>query len=270
MRKRRSASLLCFNRHDDRLRGQDVTGELLEWLRALPVAEAAAWCTASNVLIFLAALGGGLLLAAVFRRSRVSAVPDALSRSELVLSGTCVLGNSLVMFLGWLLFRTGHVRIVAQASALGVLVDAVLLLLVMDFAMYVAHRIAHHPLLFRHVHGVHHRYERVRPLTLFALHPLEVLGFGGLWLAVLLLHPFSVWGMVLYLSANTLFGVFGHLGVEPVPQRIRDWPLVRAIGTSTFHARHHQTHDSNFGFYTSVWDRLFGTLDVPDRGSASR
>ena len=39
------------------------------------------------------------------------------------------------------------------------------------------------------------------------------------------------------------------------------WPVLGMIGTSTFHARHHQTPTSNYGFYTALWDRLFGTLD---------
>ena len=37
-------------------------------------------------------------------------------------------------------------------------------------------------------------------------------------------------------------------------------PLLRDIGGSTFHARHHQDLRCNFGFYTLIWDRLFGTL----------
>lgn len=38
------------------------------------------------------------------------------------------------------------------------------------------------------------------------------------------------------------------------------WWGLRHVGTSTFHAGHHQDAGHNFGFYTLVWDRLFGTL----------
>jgi sterol desaturase/sphingolipid hydroxylase (fatty acid hydroxylase superfamily) len=123
----------------------------------------------------------------------------------------------------------------------------------------VTHRLAHHELAFRWVHGVHHRYDRPRPLTLFVLHPLEVLGFGGLWIAVLTTHAFSLGGLLLYLTLNTTYGVVGHTGVEPLPPR---WERVlRLVGTSTFHAHHHQDPRSNYGFYTTVWDRLLGTLE---------
>ena len=37
---------------------------------------------------------------------------------------------------------------------------------------------------------------------------------------------------------------------------------LRLIGSSTFHANHHQDGDVNFGFYTNLWDRLFRTLRI--------
>ncbi len=234
--------------------------ELLEWTRALGWPEAMVWSLVVNGLVFVITLAVGGWMVRVFRGAPVSAAPDALSAAELRLAGACVLGNSLVMWLGWWLFRSGWLRVATESSPFVALADALILLLVMDFAMYVAHRLAHHPLAFRYVHGVHHRYERVRPLTLFVLHPLEVLGFGGLWLGVLLLHAFSLPGMLLYLTLNTLFGVLGHVGVEPFPPPVRALP----IGSSSFHAHHHQDPRSNFGFYTSVWDRLFRTLDARD------
>lgn len=109
--------------------------------------------------------------------------------------------------------------------------------------------------------GVRWLLDAVVPLTLFVLHPIEALGFGGLWIAVLCTHAFSLGGMLLYLAANTLFGMLGHVGGEPLPDGWARWPDARRIGTSTFHTRHHQYRTMNFGFYIAVWDRLFGTLD---------
>ena len=50
--------------------------------------------------------------------------------------------------------------------------DVLILLLIMEFAMYVLHRVVHLP-WFYPIHHLHHRYERPRPLDLFVLHPLE-------------------------------------------------------------------------------------------------
>ena len=88
-----------------------------------------------------------------------------------------------------------------------------------------------------------------------------VAGFGGLWIVVLCTTSFSLGGMMLYLTVNSVFGTFGHVGVEPLPERWSRLPLIGSLGTSTFHARHHQRPDRNFGFYTSIWDRLFRSLD---------
>ena len=66
--------------------------------------------------------------------------------------------------------------------------------------------------------------------------------------------------MSINLALNTAFGAIGHLGVEPLPDGWVRAPILRWIATSTFHARHHGDPRSNFGFYTLVWDRLFGTL----------
>jgi sterol desaturase/sphingolipid hydroxylase (fatty acid hydroxylase superfamily) len=95
---------------------------------------------------------------------------------------------------------------------------------------------------------------------LFVLHPLEVLAFGGLWICVLLCKAFALEGMLLYLIFNTTFGVIGHLGLEPLPKRWLELPLLRNLGSSSFHAQHHQDPNVNFGFYTLVWDRLFRSL----------
>ncbi|MGC4031889.1 MAG: sterol desaturase family protein [Tepidisphaeraceae bacterium] len=137
--------------------------------------------------------------------------------------------------------------------------DALILLVVMDFAMYVLHRIAHHRLLFPLVHRTHHRYDRPRPLNLFVLNPFEVLGFGTLWLAVLCLYSFTWLGMILFLVLNLAFGTIGHLGVEPFPRSWKRLPIIKHMGSSTFHADHHQDEHVNFGFYTDIWDRLFRT-----------
>jgi sterol desaturase/sphingolipid hydroxylase (fatty acid hydroxylase superfamily) len=66
---------------------------------------------------------------------------------------------------------------------------------------------------------------------------------------------------VIYLSLNLIFGTLGHVGVEPFPKSWARWRIVRQIGTSTFHAEHHLQRQYNFGFYTLLWDRLFGTMD---------
>jgi sterol desaturase/sphingolipid hydroxylase (fatty acid hydroxylase superfamily) len=79
-------------------------------------------------------------------------------------------------------------------------------------------------------------------------------------LSVLVAMPFSGTSILVHLLLNVLFGTLGHAGVEPFPKSCARWILVRQIGTSTFHAKHHLQPRTNYGFYTVIWDRLFGTL----------
>ncbi len=160
---------------------------------------------------------------------------------------------------GLLLWRADIIHIRSDTGVWAWL-DVFVLLGVMDFAMYWLHRLAHHPLVFPILHQLHHYFDRPRPLTLFILNPAENLAFGALWLAVITLYPTSWFGMSVYLILNLFFGTLGHLGVEPLPKRWAQVSVLRCITGSTFHARHHQDLKTNFGFYTLIWDRLFGTL----------
>lgn len=237
--------------------------ELLAWTSGRSFAEATLFALLANLLVFAAALMFGAALERAFRHRRVADVPPPLAREEVVLAASCVVLNSVVMLGGWSLFREGLLTVDGTTAGSRWISDALVLGLLMDFGMYVTHRVAHLEPFFRRIHGVHHRYEHPRPLTLFVLHPIEVLGFGALWIAILCTHAFSLGGMLIYLTVNVLFGVVGHIGVEPLPKGWARWPLVCRLGTSTFHAHHHQRPRTNFGFYTGLWDRLFGTLD-PD------
>lgn len=230
----------------------------LDDFAAMSGPQAAGWLMAINVATFFASLAAGEVLVRLFRGRPVTPPPEPLERAEVLWAALCVLLNGGVAVAGWFLWQAGHIHVRRDAGWRAVL-DVFVLLLAMDLAMYVFHRVAHARWLFPLVHATHHRYDRPRPLNLFVLNPAEVLGFGGLWLAVLMLYPASWTGIVVYLGLNLAFGTLGHLGVEPFPRAWARLPVLRLLGSSTFHADHHQDARVNFGFYTTVWDRVFGT-----------
>lgn len=232
---------------------------ILEAFARMSPAEAFWWILVENAALFLVALMLGHALVALFGSRPIGPPPDPLEWQEIALAALCVVANSLVTIAGWWLWRRGII-VVRRDTGWRACLDVLVLLLVMDLAMYVSHRIAHHRWIYPLVHHTHHRYDRPRPIDLFVLNPLEVLGFGGLWLAVIALYSSSWLGMLVYLTLNLLFGMAGHLGVEPLPKSWARWPILGQIGTSTFHAGHHRDGGGNFGFYTLIWDRLFGTL----------
>ena len=79
---------------------------------------------------------------------------------------------------------------------------------------------------------------------------------------LLMVLPFNAYAIAVYLTVNLVFGLAGHLGIEPLPERWRNSWVVPYLGSSTFHHDHHRDVGYNFGFYTTVWDRVFGTLKM--------
>jgi Delta7-sterol 5-desaturase len=233
----------------------------LGWIRDLPFVSAVLLFLLENVVQLVVTVLIGDALVKLFHRNRIAQIPEPVSSFEMLLVISSVLLNTLITLVGWWLWRANLIRIRGSSDAWGVLLDVFVLIVVMDFFMYLLHRVAHHRLIYPFAHRTHHIFENPRPMTLFALNPLEVLGFGGLWLAVLIIYPASILGIVVYLSFNLAFGLVGHLGVEPAPWLMKT-PGLRYLMTSSFHAGHHHDGAHNFGFYTLVWDKLFGTQNL--------
>ncbi len=235
---------------------------LFQTIHDLTLAQAAWGFLGLNLLVFLSSVGGCWMFGRVFADKRIFDRWEPLAAVELVAAMGAVAINAAVSVGGWVLWKAGWIVLLEKSVAWWV-ADTLLMVLAMDLGMYVLHRLAHHPVLYRWFHGFHHRHEATNPISLFVLHPLEVVGFGGLMIAFLVVYPMSGVGLIAYLTINVVFGTLGHSGVEPFSQRLRKIPLLNQVGTSTFHAEHHERPRYNFGFYTLIWDQLFGTLD-PD------
>ncbi|GAB4516822.1 MAG: sterol desaturase family protein [Roseibium sp.] len=141
--------------------------------------------------------------------------------------------------------------------------------LALDLAVWFQHLVSHKVPLFWRVHRVHHADSEVDATTALRFHPIEILlsfvwkgavivALGGPWEAVLIFE------IVLNGSA-----VFSHANVR-IPGGL-DRMLRLVIVTPDMHRIHHSVirreTDSNYGFYLSVWDRLFGTYtEDPEKG----
>ena len=233
---------------------------LFAWLWARSLWEWTALSLVGNVAIFVGSVWLCQWLWRRFPGQPLMRNQRPITRRDMGLSALAVLLNSLVAVVGFGLWKSGWIRL-THPGAFRTLMDVVMFLLAMDLSMYVFHRIAHLPPLFRLLHAPHHVHENTNALSLFVLHPAEVLGFGALMIAVMMLLPLSGTAVLVYLALNVLWGTLGHAGVEPLPRGLFRLPLLGQLGTSTFHAQHHVSPSRNFGFYTVLWDRLLGTMD---------
>lgn len=232
---------------------------IIEALQTMPYWLMSLVLLIENLIIFGLALWIGHWLKRRYADRPVAGTPKATDAVEISLVVLTLLLNTAVTVAGLWLWRRGIVQF-REDTGWRAWLDVLILIAVMDFAMYFLHRIAHVKWIFPLLHSTHHRYENPRPLTLFALNPAETVSFGLLWLLVISVYDASWLGMSVYLALNVAFGTIGHLGVEPFPDQVTRAPFLRYLSTSTFHAQHHQSLNHNYGFYTLIWDRLFGTL----------
>lgn len=238
----------------------DIFQQLFNTLYVMPLEGVILWALVENIIIFTVCLIVGHWLVMRYQQHPVTEPPEPLSLKEVLLAVSCVFLNAVVTIVGVILWRAEIIVVDFSFNIGKVVLDVIILLIAMDLGMYIFHRLAHHKLLYPIIHRTHHLFENPRPLTLFVLNPFEVLGFGGLWLMVLIFYSANWLSIILYLTLNIVFGLVGHLGVEPMPGAWTKLPLINYISTSTFHAEHHMDDGYNFGFYTLIWDRLFGTL----------
>lgn len=244
---------------------------LITFLNSLSQGERVGFFLAQNVGVLVGALAFGWLIIAILPSHRIAPKAPPMDRLEVALVACTVVLNAVVTAVGYELYRREvvHFRIGVDLRSL---LDLFILLVGMDFAMYWLHRSAHIRWLY-FIHRPHHRYVKPRPLDLFVLSPLETLSFGGLWLLFLVVTSPSWISVVAYLTLNVFFGVIGHTGVELLPPAWTQKPVLRWFGTSLFHAGHHADEQHNFGFYTVLWDKLFGTFaehQLVDPASAGR
>ena len=233
---------------------------MIAFLESCTWQQAVAFFAAANGVSFGVSVAGCRALSMVFRTRQIFEETEPLRRLDVVAAVSAVFLNALISVLGWFLWRNGWI-VLDEGGVLDSLWDCFFMLMAMDLGMYIFHRLAHWRPIYDRIHNFHHRHETTNPISLFVLHPFEVVGFGLLMIGFLVIYPMTVLGLVAYLSLNVIFGTVGHSGVEPFPRFFASVPILKYLGTSTFHASHHEQPGYNFGFYTLIWDRLFGTLD---------
>lgn len=145
-------------------------------------------------------------------------------------------------------------------GALPLGVQALLALLVTDFASYWMHR-AHHGALWS-THAVHHSSRELDWLASVRGHPLNAIAQRAPILAALVLMGFDLSALAASFAGLGGLGILVHMRVD------WDWgPLRRVLVSPRFHRWHHaRDHDCNYAGLLPLWDVVFGTFHLPDHG----
>ena len=142
-----------------------------------------------------------------------------------------------------------------------------IMIIMHDTYFYWMHRLMHHKKLFKLFHLVHHQSTNPSPWTAYAFHPLEAIIEAGIIPVIAFTLPVNISAFALFLLFQFFYNVYGHLGYELFPARFNKTWIGRWVNTGTAHNQHHQFFHGNYGLYTLIWDRLFGTLERPNRPS---
>lgn len=150
------------------------------------------------------------------------------------------------------------------------------MLLAFDLSYYIYHFLQHKVPLMWELHKVHHSAEVMVGVTQGRIHPLDdymqhlwdglIPGVAyGLW-CFFALSPVetTIYGIDVYVLRNVLMMDF----VRHTHFKLSFGWLNALILCPHWHQLHHSTHpkhwDKNFGLMLSIWDRMFGTLVIPE------
>jgi len=184
----------------------------------------------------------------------------SISKTERKWVISTLICNTFITVLGYELYYFGIIKIDFSLSTLSIVFDTFLLIILMDFFMFCFHYLAHRLKWFNPIHRLHHTHIETSVYSLYILHPIETLGFGIIWLISITVLNFNYLSIIIYLILNLLYGIFGHLKKDVFPAFWHKNYFTKWISTTKFHSDHHKNESHNYGFYFTVWDKIFKTI----------
>ena len=134
-------------------------------------------------------------------------------------------------------------------------------ILVLDMLIYWQHRIFHMLAPMWSVHRMHHTDTAFDFTTALRFHPIEIfLSILIKAVAIILLGApaFAVIAFEIILNGSAMFN-HGNVRLPATLDKVLRWVIV----TPDMHRVHHspdpQEHNMNYGFFLSVWDRIFAS-----------
>ncbi|WP_176736428.1 sterol desaturase family protein [Oligoflexus tunisiensis] len=169
-----------------------------------------------------------------------------------------LLADSVTSFF---LLRTGIVHF----SVTSITQDAVVFIghfAFFEIWFYAAHRLMHKKSFFR-FHAIHHRSRVTTPLSVLHQSVFErsflTIGFVLPIMLSSSLNSLSPITMFVLIAVNSMGSIMQHVNFEWLIRMSRGKRIALIMHSAASHSLHHARIEGNYGFLTSVMDRLFGT-----------
>ncbi|XP_072165286.1 uncharacterized protein [Diadema setosum] len=127
-----------------------------------------------------------------------------------------------------------------------------------EAAAYYAHKSMHIPFWYKRYHKLHHRFKCPTPFGAVAMHPYEFLTLQFLMELPIFFVPMHAGVFIFWLIYGYYYSIMDHSGINLDAL----WPWQPAV---MFHDDHHRLFHCNYGFNTTMFDKLHGTLMRKDR-----
>lgn len=145
----------------------------------------------------------------------------------------------------------------------------ILVIILMDFAIYWQHRASHRFGWFWALHKLHHADPDFDITTGLRFHPGEALLsmlYKGAVGALLGAPPEAMLAFELYIAVGSMIE-HGNIALPPrIDAAVRRFWVTPAMHT-VHHSAHGDDHNHNYSFAISIWDWLFGTYRARSGGS---
>jgi sterol desaturase/sphingolipid hydroxylase (fatty acid hydroxylase superfamily) len=173
----------------------------------------------------------------------------------LLLVPTDALVLTILIYFDWIRF--------ASESLLAQITTIAIMILWVDLWMYVTHRLMHNSKFFWKSHRHHHLSKVSQPVTAISFSFVEKFFFYSVgWIGGITViswfFPVSFDGIIIYFSSYFFLSAASHGNIEYFKDHFE------VLQSPAIHGLHHLRPGVNFGFWTTLYDRIFGTYVSPN------
>ncbi|KAF2421258.1 C-5 sterol desaturase [Tothia fuscella] len=131
-----------------------------------------------------------------------------------------------------------------------------LFLMFTDFFIYWIHRGLHHPSVYKQLHKPHHKWIMPTPYASHAFHPMDGFAQSIPYHVFPFIFPLQKFAYVCLFIFINIWTVMIHDG-----EYVADSPVINGAAC---HTMHHLYFNYNYGQFTTISDRIFGSYRKPN------
>ncbi len=178
------------------------------------------------------------------------AVPKKQERFEIKHS---LMSIVIFAFSGWpiVYFVRNGVVSLEKTTGMTVIIGVILLNCWNEIHFFLVHRLMHTRWFMKNVHIIHHRSRIPTIYSVYSFHPLEAILLSTVPLTLVFIFPLSPLAIAIYPFTSIVLNLIGHCNY-----RIWGKPGPSWFRLATSHNEHHVIGKQNFGFASSLLDKL--------------